>query len=215
MKALVIGATGMVGSELIRQLIAHPDYDLVRTLTRRPISVDAPKIESHQIDFDDIETAEGAFHDIDHVFSCFGTTLSAVRRDRKLFRKIDLDYPLATAQVAARAGTEHFIFVSSVEADSNGKIFQSRVKGDLESALAEVALPRITAVQPSFLDGQREKMRLDERVLMRICRVLSPLLQGSLRKYRAIAVADVARDMILTAAGQPTRSHMRVTPLRP
>ena len=214
MRALVVGATGLVGTELTRQLLDHPDYGLVRTLTRRPMPIDDPKIDSHRIDFDHIAEAVDAFDGIDHVYSCFGTTLTAVKRDRELFRRIDLEYPLAAARLAANAGADHFVFVSSVEADSTGPIFQSRVKGDLESAIAQVNLPRITAVQPSFLDGQRENVRPDERLLIRISRLFSPFLRGSLRKYRAIAVADVARDMILAASGKPTASHMKVTTLR-
>jgi len=213
-KAVVIGATGLVGRELVRQLLAHPEYEGVRTLSRRPLAIEDDRIEAHRIDFGRLEGAGPVFEGIDHVFSCFGTTLSAVGRDRDLFRQIDLGYPLASAKLAARAGVDHFVFVSSVEADPEGPIFQSRVKGDLESALAEVAIPRITAVQPSLLDGRREKVRWDERFLLRLFQLVSPLLRGRLRTYRPIAVSDVARDMILAALQRPTESHMRVSPIR-
>jgi uncharacterized protein YbjT (DUF2867 family) len=192
-KALVSGATGLVGQSLLRQL-GGSDWEEVRALTRRPFPA-APPIMPIVVDYDQ-ENLRLPLFGVTHVFSCLGTTMKQAGSE-KAFRRVDYDIPLMIAQAAKEAGVQHFLLVSSVGADAASRIFYTRVKGELEQAVIALGFRSVTITRPSFLAGDRPDKRLGELVAL-------PLMRLAPAKYRPVHADQVARAMLAAAAaGRP------------
>lgn len=202
--ALVVGASGLVGRALVAQLLADVRWSKVIVLVRRPLSITDPKLDSRQVDFDAlVGDATLALPPVDDAFCALGTTIRTAG-SQEAFERVDFDYAFASAHVARRAGATCFVFVSALGADAASRVFYSRVKGELEAAIAAMDWPRWYALRPSFLIGDRSESRPGERLGIAAATLFSPLLLGGLRKYRPIAAAQVARAMVALATGRRT-----------
>lgn len=191
-KALVSGATGLVGASLVRQL-ATRDWQEVRALTRRPFPA-TPPVTPIIVDFEQDKPQLPLFG-VTHVFSCLGTTIKQAG-SQQAFRRVDYDIPLMIARAAREAGVPHFLLVSSVGASAKARTFYLRVKGELEEAVAALGFRSVTIVRPSFLDGDRPTKRLGEVIGVPLFRLLP-------RRYRSVHVDQVARAMIAAAEAGP------------
>ena len=207
-RALVAGATGLVGRELIARLLADARYAQVHVLARRPLAIADPKLSVHVVDFEFLDDARTAF-DVDHVFCCLGTTLRQAG-SRDAFRRVDYDYVLDLAQRAADAGVAHFVWISVVGAQPRSPAFYSRVKGALEVAIAHLPLRRWTAVRPSLLLGDRVEHRTGESLAAAVFSPVSRFMVGPLRRYRPIHAADVAAAMIAVAHDAPAPAGLEI-----
>jgi uncharacterized protein YbjT (DUF2867 family) len=204
--ALVAGATGMVGSELCRQLRDDGSFAPVVVLARRQPPVTEPPLQAEIVDFARIGEWDPGF-DIDTVFCALGTTIRKAGSEAA-FRAVDHDLVLEMAKLARRGNARHFIFVSSLGADSASKVFYLRVKGEAEEAVKALGLPHAVALRPSFLEGEREEKRPGEKAARAVGRLLKPLLLGPLEKYRPTPAAKVAQAMRHVA--QPGREGFEV-----
>jgi uncharacterized protein YbjT (DUF2867 family) len=184
--ALVIGATGLVGTELLQQLAAHPAFDRVVALARRRLPT-GPNVEAIVADFDHLEAVPQAFR-VTHVFCALGTTIRQAG-SRERFREVDYGYPLRVAQLAREAGARHYLLVSSLGSNPRSRVFYGRVKGELEEALGRVGFPSLTIVRPSLLLGPRAEFRPGERLFQWLAWTFPPT-------YRAVEARDVARELI-------------------
>lgn len=193
----IAGATGLVGAELLRQLLENERYAEVTAYVRRPLPDRHPKLRTVVVDFDRLRDAAPDTR-IDDAFCCLGTTLRNAG-SREAFRRVDADYVIAFAQLMQRAGASCFVGVSAMGASPSSSVFYSRTKGEVEAAVQALGLARTCLVRPSFLVGARAESRPGERAGIAIASVLSPLLIGPLRKYRPIGVRTVARAMIVAA----------------
>ncbi|NIR45046.1 MAG: NAD(P)H-binding protein [Gemmatimonadetes bacterium] len=195
--AIVIGATGLVGGHLNRQLVDSERYGLVRVFTRRTTGIDDGKLEEHLVNFDEIETWRGAIQG-DELFSALGTTLKRAGSKEAQYR-VDFTYQYDVARAAARNGVGKYLLVSSAGADPDSRIFYSRMKGELEEAVEELSFESIVIFRPSVLAGEREETRVGEKlgglVLGALARFVPPV-----RKYRPVPGATVARAMIAAAS---------------
>lgn len=194
---LIVGATGLVGSECVRQFGAHPAFERVVVLVRRPLSPAAsgPKVHEHVVEFDTLKDHASLFS-VTHVLSALGTTIRSAGSQLR-FRQIDHDYVLAAARLGAQQGAQHFLLVSSLGADSASRVFYSRVKGEAEAAVAALSYRSVTIVRPSLLLGERSEFRLGE-VLTKPLAFLAPA------KYRPVHARDVAGALLQAAvADQP------------
>lgn len=203
--AVIAGASGLVGGHLLRILLETPDYSGVWAVVRRPLGVKHPKLR--EAPFAALEAREGLPRAED-VFCCLGTTI-AKAGSRAAFRAVDYELPLALARWAKRAGAGRFLLVTSGGADPKSRIFYSRTKGELEKAIAALALPSLEVFRPSLLLGEREEERPGERVAQAVLPWLSPLLVGPLRNVRAIKAETVARAMLKVARSKE-RGALRV-----
>jgi uncharacterized protein YbjT (DUF2867 family) len=195
-RALVAGATGLVGRELVRQLAAAPHYERVAALLRR-VPDDLPSaVTPILVDFDHLDrVADGLV--ADHVFCALGTTIRTAG-SQAAFRRVDHDYVVALARLARERGARHFLLVSSLGADPGARVFYSRVKGEVEAAVRAVGYPSVTIVRPSLLLGERREFRLGERMI----RPLGPLMPRRFRPVHARAVAaTLLRAALATQAG--------------
>jgi uncharacterized protein YbjT (DUF2867 family) len=190
--ALLIGATGLTGGHLLEQLLAHPAYDQVIALVRRPMGILHPKLKESIIDFD---APDPALIHGDDLFCAMGTTLAKAGSKEAQY-KIDCTYPASIGQIARNNGVKRYLLVSSVGADAQSANFYLRTKGDLEQQIRAMGFDTFVAARPSFLLGDRKEMRIGEKIGIVLSNLISPLLMGRLRKYRGIPSAQVAKSLI-------------------
>jgi uncharacterized protein YbjT (DUF2867 family) len=204
--ALVAGGTGLVGAALLRLLAADARYGRVTSLVRR--EVPAPSgVVLQRVDFDRLDEAN--VPSVDDAFCCLGTTRRDAGSD-EAFRRVDLDYVLAFARCAKRAGATRFLLVSSIGASARSPLLYPRTKGESEAAVAAMGFERVVILQPSFLVGARAKPRAGEGIALRISGWIRPLLAGPLRKYAPVEAVAVARTLV-EAAAAPARGVTVVT----
>lgn len=202
-RLLIAGATGLVGTLVLRQALADERVSRVIALTRRPIA-SGDKLENVVIDFSDMPD-QAALWFVDGVVSALGTT-RATAKSGSAYRMIDHDYPLAVARHARNHGATRFALTSSLGADPRSPFAYTRTKGELEFALKTLGFPSLTIVRPSVLDGHREQRRLDEHVTKIIFGMLAPVLPRRLRASRASAVAAT---LIEGAVEAPPGVHIK------
>ncbi len=191
--ALVVGATGLIGGHLLNYLLENETYSEVKALVRRPLEREHPRLTQVVVNFDDLQAHETDMQ-VNDVFCCLGTTIKKAG-SQKAFRKVDYDYPLDVARLAARQGAQQYLIVTALGADKNSLIFYNRVKGEVERDLIKIPFKSIHIMQPSLLLGQRAESRLGEQLGEVVLGAASVLLRGPLKKYRAIEGRVVAFAM--------------------
>ncbi|MEO7352477.1 MAG: NAD(P)H-binding protein [Marmoricola sp.] len=193
--ALLAGASGLVGSHLLRQLLEDPRWDRVVSVGRREVDVRDEKLEQRVVRLSDI----GELPPVDDVFSALGTTIKKAG-SQDAFRAVDHDAVVALARAARVAGAESFLHVTSMGSDAGARVFYTRVKGETERDVASVGIPMTVAFRPSIIDGERHESRRGEHVGLLVMRALSPVLG----RFRPTHAADVAAAMLAEAgSGQP------------
>ena len=191
--ALVAGATGLTGRALCHQLVADKRYRRVCALVRHPSDA-LPGCEQLVCNLRAIPTLEA----VDDAFCCLGTT-SKIAGSPEKFREVDFDFVVNVARAAKVAGAKRLLVLSALGANGNSKMLYSRVKGEMEDALAALDFEALHIFRPSFLIGgtlQRTESRPIERLSIAAFTAISPLLIGAAKKYRPIRVSTVARAMI-------------------
>ena len=190
MKALIIGATGATGKDLLSQLLADDTYSEVHCFVRKPLTLTHPKLHAHVVDF---ETPE-AWADLlrgDVAFSCLGTTLAAAGSKEAQWR-VDYDYQYAFAEHCRQNGVPTFVLVSAAGAKAQSKLFYNRMKGQLEDAVKALGFPRLLIFQPSILIRSNSD-RGGENFTVKVFNFLNKL--GILKRYRPMPTAILAQRM--------------------
>ena len=195
--ALVLGATGLIGKELVKVLEESDQYENIKCLVRRPIELESKICEEHIVDFNELHKYHELFK-VSDVFCCLGTTIKKAKT-KEAFRKVDYEYPEEAAKLAKENGAEKFLIVSSMGADPKSLFFYSRVKGDVEEALISLNLPSLHIFRPSLLLGERSEFRLGEKIAEKASGVMNKLMVGPLRPYRGIQARKVAAAMAFVA----------------
>ncbi|HEY6187733.1 MAG TPA: oxidoreductase, partial [Pyrinomonadaceae bacterium] len=169
---------------------------------RRPLPVEHEKLEQHTIDFARLAEFAPLLQTQD-IFSCLGTTIKKAGT-RDAFREVDYTYQYEAARMAAQAGAEQLLLVSSMGANARSSIFYNRVKGELEDAVSKLPLRGVQIFRPSLLLGAREEFRRGERVSEYAMKTFSFLLLGPLEKYRPVQASAVAHAMLKIAKEHPS-----------
>jgi uncharacterized protein YbjT (DUF2867 family) len=193
-KAIIAGASGLIGGLLLDILLRQPEYDEVLILVRKELPVKHKKLTQMVIDFDKLD------HYADQitghaVFCCLGSTRKKTP-DLAVYRKIDHDYPLQLAEIAVKNSMDQYHLVSALGANSASSNFYTKMKGETEDDIKKVGAPCLHIYEPSFIAGDRKERRVVERVFLVIMKVINPLLFGSLKKYRSIPAITIARAMV-------------------
>lgn len=210
MRAGLIGATGLVGSALLQQLLDDPDCTTLRVWARRGSDLSADKLDWRQIDFGDLREQIDC-SGLDMIFCCLGTTTA--KAGKAGLEKVDLDYVVACAQAAHSAGVPGFCVISSLGANCASPVHYSRTKGRMEAALVTLGFDCLEILRPSLLLGQREEHRPGEALGQRLAPLLNRLLIGPLKRYRAIEASEVAHAMRLLGKAAEPGTHLRYLPL--
>lgn len=194
--AVVLGSTGLIGSQLLNQLLTDDAFTRVRVLVRRPLTITDPKLEVCITDFSNYAEYQTKLGKGDCIFCCIGTTNAKVKGDKVEYRKIDFDIPVNAARFGKEAGFKQFLLVSAVGANSKSSIFYSRLKGEAEEVIATFQFKSFHVFRPSVLLGNRTENRLGERIGKVLFSVFSFLIPS---KYKGIKDVDVAKAMINAA----------------
>ena len=194
--AILAGATGLVGGECLRQLLASPRYGRVIVVTRRELGAAArhEKLREVVVEFDRLGDAKARLRG-DHVFCALGTTIRKAGSQAK-FRAVDYEYPLRLARLALQNGARHFSVVSALGASRSSPFFYSRVKGEVEEGLRQMGWPSLGIFRPSVIAGERAESRPLERVS-------EHLLRFAPATWRPVPARDIAGAMIAVALREP------------
>ncbi len=195
--AVIVGATGLIGNEVVQLLLKDDHYDRVMVLVRRKMAMLHKKLEQEIVDFDKLDQAAHHLAGAD-VFCTLGTTIKKAG-SQPAFIRVDRDYPLQLAQLSKQHGAASFLIVTALGANPKSSIFYSRVKGELEVELKKLQLGSLHIFQPSLLLGDRAEVRLGERLASKLMPVIAFLFAGPLRPYKAIHAQTVAKAMIKAA----------------
>ena len=199
MRAILIGATGLIGGLLLDKLLKDPVFSKIKLISRRPAGIQHNKLEEVIIHFDDEASFRKEITHADLLFSCVGTTQKQVKGDNDAYRKIDFDIPVHAARYCAAQNISKFLLVSSVGANAASSNFYLRLKGETEAAVLSQSIPSVYIMRPSMLLGKRANSRLGEDIGQPVMRFLSLFFFGGLTKYKAIHANDVARAMIMAS----------------
>src|SRR5574339_776498 len=196
MTATLVGATGLIGSYLLKELLNDPYFDTVRILIRRPVDITNAKLEKKIVDFNDSDSLLVALSNSDVVFCSIGTTQKKVKGDKEAYRKIDFDIPVKLARLCKMTGCEKFVLVSAAGANAKSSNFYQRLKGETDLAVKEIGLKSVHIMRPSLLLGDRKEFRLGENIGKALMTGLSFFIPA---KYKAIKAKDVASVMVSLA----------------
>lgn len=195
--ALIIGATGLVGKSLVKQILDDYSYGKVKVAVRKKLPLEHHKLEQHIIDFDNIQSISEIF-EADDIFCCIGTTIKKAG-SQEAFIKVDYSYAFEAAKNGVLNGANQFLLISAIGADSDSSIFYKRVKGDIEDSVSKLGYNAVKILRPSLLVGQREENRLGEKIGIIVMKILSVFLAGKYKKFRAIKAESVAKAMLAIA----------------
>lgn len=193
--ALVAGASGLVGGQLLTLLTKSGRYAKVTVISRSPLQVTHEKLSIIIGTQDDLERYNEELA-CDDVFCCLGTTMKKAG-SREAFRKVDFEYPLALAKKTLKKGAKQYFLVSALGANSKSSIFYNKVKGEVEDAISGVGFKTLHILRPSLLIGPRKEPRLGEFIAKVLSNTFGFLLP---KRYRGIASIKVARAMLFYAS---------------
>ena len=200
--ALLAGASGLVGKELLRLLCENETYGGVHSLVRKPSSTGKhARLTEHVVDFAQLPSLPHC----DDVFIALGTTLK-VAGSQQAFRRVDYDYVVAVAEAGRRAGASRLGVVSALGADATSRFLYNRVKGEMEAAVQALGYASVVIVQPSLLIGDREALgqptRTGELWARRLLGPISGLVPAAFRPVRSQDVADrLLRAVLAESSG--------------
>ncbi len=202
--ALLVGATGLVGAALLALLLADARYKRVHTVGRRAPSISHAKLTTHVMDLASASQLAG-LPAVDDVYCALGTTIK-VAGSQAAFRAVDLDAVVAVAKAAIQSGhATRLGVVSAMGADAKSGVFYNRVKGDMETAVAQLGFQSVSVARPSMVAGDRASLkqpgRSGEHIGLKLMTALNFLIPAN---YKAIEAEDVAKGLHrLVAVGAP------------
>jgi len=190
--AIVIGATGLVGEQLVKLLLKDTRFLKVKTFVRRSMGINDPKLEEHLIDFDNSDGWKRLVTG-DVLYSALGTTLRAAGSKDAQYR-IDYTYQYKFAKVAAANEVKEYVLISAAGSSPESKIFYSRIKGELERDIKKLPFETIHIIRPGMLAGERHKVRTGEQLGVGIMNVIAVI--PGLSKLKPIQGREVAQAMV-------------------
>ncbi len=193
--AILIGATGLVGTALLNMLSGDISFQRIILLTRRPLKITSPKVEVVETDFINLRKLDSYFKESDVIYCCIGTTINKAG-SKKAFRMVDYDIPVHIAKIASQHNVRSYIVISSLGADSNSSNFYLKTKGEMEQDITAFKFSKLAFVRPSLLLGHRKEFRFLERLGQIVVILLSPFMFGPFKKYKPIHDSSVAKAMI-------------------
>jgi len=204
--ALLAGATGLVGNQLLRELITDTQFEKIIVLSRREVQISDPKMEVILIDFDRLEEVSLS-EKIDVCFCALGTTQK--KSGKKGLFQVDYEYVLQLAFLCKRFSIPKFLVVSSQGANPNSSFFYMQTKGKMEEAVKKTGIEAVHIIRPSLITGMREEFRLAEHVGSYIYKLFTPLMVGKLKKLRPVSGIQIAKSMIFLAQ-KPEKGNFTV-----
>lgn len=195
--AMVVGATGLVGTELLKVLLESDYYRTVVSLSRKAPDIDHPNLVKLILDFERVDEMEELISATD-IYCCLGTTMK-LAGSKENFYKVDYTYPVEVAKIAHKNETENFFLITAMGSKKGSTVYYNRVKGEVEEAIKALGFPGTHIFRPSLLLGDRRETRNGEQLAQKLGKALPFLFAGPLAKYRPIEAKDVAKGMFSLA----------------
>jgi uncharacterized protein YbjT (DUF2867 family) len=209
-QAVIFGATGVVGRQLLDLCLSGDKYEKVIVIARRPANVIHAKLSWIESEFDALNDLAPILGLADgDAYCCLGTTIKAAGSKEK-FHQVDYDYVVNAARFAKICNVKNFSMVSAVGADTASRSFYNQTKGEVETAVIEENLPCLRIFRPSLLKGKRAEFRLVEEIGNFLSLLMTPLFYLGLRKYQPIEIEKLARAIYQTTADESISDSVRV-----
>ena len=202
LRVLLVGATGVVGEQVLRLALAEERFGTVVALTRRPLPAQ-PKLTNPVVDFSDLP-ADAPWWPVDGVISTLGTT-QRIAGSQEAFRAVDYGYNLAVARLAYAAGARRFALTSTLGASLASPSFYLRTKGEIERDVEKIGFASLTIVRPGLLGGARSERRWAEDLGKAALGLLGPLVPA---RYRVNPPERVAEALVAAIVGGEPGRHV-------
>ena len=207
--AVIIGATGAVGKEILQEILADDFYNKVYILGRQSIGelADEERLTKIIVDFENLNFDTSILENTD-VFASLGTTIK-IAGSKENQRKIDVDYTVNFSKLC-EGKVRSFNVVSAIGANSKSKNFYNSLKGELEDKLKVMNLGVLRIFQPSLLISKRDDKRFLEQMFMKVAPIFQLVLKGKAKKYSPIEVSVLGREIVRFAIenkGQGTYTY--------
>ena len=194
--AIVIGATGLIGSILIKKLLNDNRYSSIKVFARRSTGMNHPKLHEHLVDFDEMDKWKSDITG-NELFSAMGTTIRKAK-STALQYEVDVTYQYEFAKAASENGVKNYFLISSTGANPKSKLFYLRIKGELDEKVKTLSFNKIRIFRPSLLLGERPEKRFGEIAAENILKIIVPIFPF-LKNQRPIEGEKVAGAMIAAA----------------
>ena len=201
--AIIIGSSGMVGTQLLDLLLISDEYSRIISLVRRKSGIQHPKLNEYIVNFDKPESYKNLVKG-DVLFSCMGTTLAQAKSKNNQYR-VDFTYQYEVAETAAQNNVPVYVLVSSAGANAKSGAFYMQMKGKLDEAVSKLNFSSIQIIRPGQLYGLRSEKRIAEKLAIKIMFFLNKL--GILNKYKPIHAREVAQAMIVAAKNNSLHTY--------
>ena len=195
--AIILGASGLTGGLVLKKLLNDDRYKTIKLFSRKNIGISHPKIIEKVGNILALENFNEEFI-ADEIYCCIGTTAKKTP-DKERYKKIDFGVPLLAAKLAKKNNIKTFLVVSALGANSKSTVFYNRTKGEMEDAVLKQHITITYILQPSIIEGQRNDVRIFEKIGIKFFKLIKPILIGKLKKYRAIKAEYIAQAMIYLA----------------
>ncbi len=206
MRALIFGASGLIGSELLKLALNDPYFSSVTIIVRKRLSLSNNKLTQIISTFEELEENQNSLQG-DIIFSCLGTTKSKTP-DQNEYYKIDHDYPVTASKIAIKNGAKYIHLVSSLGSNISSSNSYLRLKGEIEDDISKLPFLGIHFYRPSLIIGKRKESRPLEKISALIFSIINPLLIGTLKKYQSIKATDIAKAMLSQAKKEIKGIHI-------
>jgi uncharacterized protein YbjT (DUF2867 family) len=198
--AILLGATGLTGSYLLKMLLEDERYGTIKLFSRSSVNIEHSKIQEYLGDILHLENFGHEFF-ADEVYCCIGTTKSKTP-DVEKYKQIDHGIPVAAATLCVKNNIPTFIVVSALGADTKSSIFYNRIKGHMEEDVLALRITNTYILEPSMIGGERNERRTGEWIAKQVFKVFNGILTGPLKKYRSIHPETIAKAMIWVASNE-------------
>ena len=195
--AIILGATGLTGSNLLTKLIHDNRYDNIKLFSRSKIDGLPKRVTQYLGDLLKLEDFKAEFT-ADEVFCCIGTTAKKTP-DKNLYKKIDHGIPLAAAKLAKENKINTFLVVSAMGANKKSSVFYNKTKGEMENDVLLENIEKTIILRPSIIGGERKERRILEQIGLSIFKIIEPFFIGKLKQYKIIKDDNIAKAMIYLA----------------
>ena len=195
--AIILGATGLTGSNLLTKLIHDNRYDNIKLFSRSKIDGLPKRVTQYLGDLLKLEDFKAEFT-ADEVFCCIGTTAKKTP-DKNLYKKIDHGIPLAAAKLAKENKINTFLVVSAMGANKKSSVFYNKTKGEMENDVLLENIEKTIILRPSIIGGERKERRILEQIGLSIFKIIEPFFIGKLKQYKIIKGDSIAKAMIYLA----------------
>ena len=201
----LFGATGLIGSYLLKFLLKDSDIHLINVVGRNPFHLQHDKINNIVIDFEDVSSISNSITGSEAVFVSIGTTMSKVNGDKIKYKSVDFDIIFNIANACKQKNINQFIYVSSLGANSSSSNFYLRLKGEIDEAVAKLNLNSTSVFRPSVLLGKRNESRPGEKIMQFVMPLLDFMIPSN---SKAIKAEDVAKSMLNTTKNYKSGLHI-------